>query len=121
MNFIKKNWKILLIIVFCFLYLSTCATKNNYKRRLKAEYNTTSEYKDSIDNVIKWHECRFDSLCKENEKLYITIDMMNKDIDNLNKEIGIYKDQNNKLHNKKFNVIVKEIKQEEIIQEDKHE
>ena len=59
-----------------------------------------------MNNVIKWHEYRFDSVCKVIEELNGEIKFLNKEISNLNKDIDIYKDQNRRLHNKKINVII---------------
>ena len=90
------------------MFLSTCASKNNYKRKLSSYGENTTITIDSLNNVIKNKNASFDSLCKVNEKLCNRIDNLNKDIDNLNKDIDIYRDQNEKLHNKKVTVIVKE-------------
>jgi hypothetical protein len=38
-------------------------------------------------------------------------EQLNKEIENLNKDIEIYKDQNDKLHNKKVTVVIKEGKE----------
>ena len=104
-EFLKKNWKIILIVVLCMLFLGTCAKKNNYRRKLNNEYTTTASYADSMNNVIKWHEARFDSVCKVNEKLRNEIEGLNKEVNNLNKDIDIYKDQNDKLHQQKIVII----------------
>lgn len=87
------------------LFLGTCAKKNNYRRKLNNEYTTTASYVDSMNNVIKWHEARFDSVCKVNEKLRNEIEGLNKEVNNLNKDIDIYKDQNDKLHQQKIVII----------------
>lgn len=104
-EFLKKNWKIILIVVLCMLFLGTCAKKNNYRRKLNNEYTTTASYADSMNNVIKWHEARFDSVCKVNNWLRNEIKGLNKEIENLNKDIEIYRDQNDKLHRQKIVII----------------
>ena len=109
-EFLRKSWKIILIILLCILFLGTCAKKNNYRRKLNIEYNTSVLYNDSVAKVINYHVYRFDSVCKVNDGLRNDIDKLNKEIENLNKDIEIYKDQNRRLHNKKINVIINEVK-----------
>lgn len=106
MQFLKKHWKNILLIVLCFLFLSTCATKNNYKRKLSIYGDNATTCIDSLNNVIKKKTASFDSLLYINKQL-------NKEIENLNKDIEIYKDQNEKLHNKKVTVIVKENREQQ--------
>lgn len=101
MKFLKKHWKNILLVLLSVLFLSTCATKNNYRRKLSAYGADTAICIDSLENVIKAKTESFDSLFRVNEQLY-------KEIENLNKDIDIYKEQNEKLHNKKVTVIVKE-------------
>lgn len=105
MKFLKKHWKNILLIVLCVLFLSTCATKNNYRRKLSAYGADATICIDSLEKVIKAKTESFDSLFRVNEQLY-------KEIENLNKDIDIYKEQNEKLHNKKVTVIVKENRQQ---------
>lgn len=106
MKFLKKHWKNILLILLAVLFLSTCATKNNYRRKLSAYGADATACIDSLENVINSKTVSFDSLLRMNEQLY-------KEIENLNKDIEIYKDQNEKLHNKKVTVIVKENRQQE--------
>lgn len=87
------------------MFLGTCARKNNYRRKLNNEHYTTASYADSMNNVIKWHECRFDSVCKVNDGLRNEIEKLNEKIESLNKDIDIYKEQNEKLHNQKIVII----------------
>jgi hypothetical protein len=84
-----------------FLFFGTCATKNNYRRKLNSEYNVSMSYADSMKRVVKHWERSYDSVCRVNKDL-------RTEIENLNKDIAIYKDQNDKLHNRKINVIIKE-------------
>lgn len=105
MKFLKKHWKNILLIVLSVLFLSTCATKNNYRRKLSAYGADATTCIDSLENVIKAKTESFDSLFRVNEQLC-------KEIENLNKDIDIYKEQNEKLHNKKVTVIVKENRQQ---------
>lgn len=105
MKFLKKHWKNILLIVLSVLFLSTCATKNNYRRKLSAYGTDATICIDSLENVIKAKTESFDSLFRVNEQLC-------KEIENLNKDIDIYKEQNEKLHNKKVTVIVKENRQQ---------
>lgn len=110
MDFIKKNWKNILLILFCVLFLRTCVKKNNYRRTLALTRDNTIICIDSLERVISQNtisfEKSYDSLLRVNEQLY-------REIENLNKDIEIYKDQNNKLHNhnKKVTVIIKETKE----------
>lgn len=108
MNFIKKNWKNILLILFCVLFLGTCARKNNYRRKLALTGDNAVICIDSLERVIAHntasYEKSYDSLLRVNEQLY-------KEIETLNKDIEIYKDQNDKLHNKKVTVIIKENKE----------
>lgn len=106
MKFLKKHWKNILLILLAVLFLSTCATKNNYRRKLSAYGVDATACIDSLENIINSKTVSFDSLLRVNEQLY-------KEIENLNKDIEIYKDQNEKLHNKKVTVIVKENRQQE--------
>lgn len=100
-EFFAKHWKNILLILMCTLFLTTCAKKNNYKRKLAAYGENATVCIDSLENVIHGKTVSFDSLLQVNKEL-------NKDIDNLKKDIEIYRDQNDKLHNKKVTVIVKE-------------
>lgn len=108
MDFIKKNWKNILLILFCVLFLGTCARKNNYRRKLALTGDNAVTCIDSLERVISQKTASFeksyDSLLRVNEQLY-------KEIENLNKDIEIYKDQNNKLHDKKVTVVIKETKE----------
>ena len=101
MNFIKKNWKNILLILFCVLFLGTCSRKNNYRRKLLRYGEDTVVTIDSLDKIIDNKSLIIDSLYNINKQLNIQID-------NLNKDIEIYKEQNEKLHNKKVTVIVQE-------------
>ena len=112
MKFLKNNWKNILIILLSVLFLSTCARKNNYKRRLSRYGENVVITVDSLERVIDKKTASFDSLCDVNKQLRNQIDNLNKDIDNLNKDIEIYRDQNEKLHNKKVTVIVRETEKE---------
>ena len=108
MNFIKENWKNILLVLFCVMFLSTCAKKNNYRRKLAIYGDATAFRVDSLEGVISQKTALFnksyDSILRINERL-------TKEIDNLNKDIEIYKEQNNKLHNKKVTVVIKENKE----------
>lgn len=104
-EFLKKNWKMILIVILCMMFLGTCAKKNNYKRKFNNGQISTGAYADSMNNVIQWQEARFDSLCKVNDGLRNEIKGLNKEIESLNKDIEIYRDQNDKLHRQKIFII----------------
>lgn len=106
MKFLKKHWKNILLILLSVLFLSTCATKNNYRRKLSLYGADATACIDSLENVIRTKTVSFDSLYRVNEQLY-------KEIENLNKDIDIYREQNEKLHNQKVTVIVKENREQQ--------
>lgn len=99
-EFLKKHWKEILIIVFCILFLSTCAKKNNYKSAYRKANNNTEYVLDSMNRVILENDKRyeyslykFDSLKSEYKDLY-------NENAFLKEKLGIYKDQNEKLAKK---------------------
>ncbi len=107
MNFIKNNWKGIVIILLCVLFLTTCSRKNNYKRRLLRYGENTTITIDSLERIIDNKTLYIDSLCDVNKQLNIQIN-------NLNKDIEIYKTQNEKLLNKKVTVIVQDKEKDNI-------
>ena len=117
MDFIKKNWKNILLILFCVLFLRTCVKKNNYRRTLALTRDNTVICIDSLEKVISQNtvsfEKSYDSLLRVNDSLLRVNEQLYREIENLNKDIEIYKDQNTKLHNhnKKVTVIIKETKE----------
>ena len=110
MEFIKRNWKNIAIILFCLLFLGTCASKNNYKRKLRITGDDAAVCIDSLERVISENTASYkkycDSIEKENES-------RKKEIQTLYKDIEIYKEQNDKLHNKKVTIVIKENNKEQ--------
>ena len=100
---IKKHWKILLIILLSILFVSNCTSKGNYKRKYNAQIEHTRYVVDSLDNVYHHVSYRIDSLQD-------VIDVKDLQIESLTRELGIYKDQNNKLANKPVVVRIEEKK-----------
>ena len=107
MNFIRNNWKGIVIILLSVLFLTTCSRKNNYKRRLLRYGENTTITIDSLERIIDNKTLYIDSLCDVNKQLNIQIN-------NLNKDIEIYKTQNEKLLNKKVTVIVQDKEKDNI-------
>lgn len=107
MNFIRNNWKGIVIILLSILFLTTCSRKNNYKRRLLRYGENTTITIDSLERIIDNKTLYIDSLCDVNKQLNIQIN-------NLNKDIEIYKTQNEKLLNKKVTVIVQDKEKDNI-------
>lgn len=107
MNFIRNNWKGIVIILLGVLFLTTCSRKNNYKRRLLRYGENITLTIDSLEKIIDSKTLSIDSLYDINKQL-------NVQIDNLNKDIEIYKTQNEKLLNKKVTVIVQDKEKDNI-------
>ena len=76
MNFIKKNWKIIVIVILAILFVSKCTSSGNYKRKYNKQvqytnfvldsmntvYSHSSKYIDSLKNVIALDEKTINSL-----------------------------------------------------------
>lgn len=103
MNYIKKYWKEILIILLVILFVSNCTGKGNYERKYKAQCARTEYVADSLTNVFSHASSHIDSL-------NAVIRMKDMEIKSLNKEISIYQDQNKKLANKPVIVKVEEKK-----------
>lgn len=90
MEFIKKNWKMILIILLAICFVSKCTSSGNYKRKYNKQvqytnfvidsmnvvYSNSSKYIDSLKNVIvlderliKSLEDRLEDAKKQNEQL----------------------------------------------------
>lgn len=90
MEFIKKNWKIILIVLLAVLFVSKCTSSGNYKRKytkqvqytdyvidsMNTVYSNSSKYIDSLKHVIvldermiKSLEERLEDAKKQNEQL----------------------------------------------------
>lgn len=93
MNTIKKYWKEILIFILAVLFVSTCTSKGNYKRKYEKQVKRTEYVRDSLTSIFSNASSHIDSLNNE-------IKVLNKEISSLNNEVSIYKEQNSKLANK---------------------
>ena len=105
MEYIKKHWKEILIIVLSILFVSKCTGKGNYERKYKAHVAIIEYVTDSLNRVYKNTSSHIDSLNN-------VIKMKDVEISSLNKEIDIYREQNNKLAKKPVVVKIEEKKQQ---------
>ena len=53
MEYIKKHWKEILIIVLTILFVSKCTGKGNYERKYKAQVARIEYVTDSLNRVYK--------------------------------------------------------------------
>ena len=105
MEFVKKHWKEILIVLLSILFVSNCTGKGNYERKYKAQVARIEYVTDSLNHVYSNASSHIDSLNQ-------VIRMKDIEIKSLNKEIDIYKEQNVKLASKPVIVKVEEKKQE---------
>lgn len=105
-EWIKGRWKVILIVLLSFMFISKCTSANNYERKLhKAE--TRIEYvTDSLTRV-------YSNSAKHIDSLELVIKEKNSEISSLTKQLNIYEEQNAKLNainkdlaNKSFDVNV---------------
>lgn len=62
MEFIKKNWKIILIILLAILFVSKCTSSGNYKRKYNKQVQYTNYVIDSMNTVYSNSSRYIDSL-----------------------------------------------------------
>lgn len=62
MNFIKKNWKIILIVLLAILFVSKCTSSGNYKRKYNKQVEYTNYVIDSMNTVYSNSSRYIDSL-----------------------------------------------------------
>ena len=93
MEFIKKRWKEILIVLLAILFVSNCTGKGNYRRKYEKQIKRTEFVQDSLTHMYSNSAKHIDSLNHEIKFLQ----QANKSLEN---EIAIYKDQNSKLANK---------------------
>ena len=95
MNFIKKNWKNLLLIILVICCISTCTSKGNYQRKynkqvayteyvcdsMKTVYSNSSRYIDSLTNVIRERDHEISYLKKDISRLEESDKRYKKELD----------------------------------------
>lgn len=62
MEFIKKNWKMILIILLAILFVSKCTSSGNYKRKYNKQVQYTNYVIDSMNTVYSNSSRYIDSL-----------------------------------------------------------
>lgn len=100
MNFIKKNWKNILLILFVILFISKCTSSGNYERKYNKQLQRTEFVQDSMNCVYANSSHYIDSL-----KSVIRYNEI--EIKNLNDKIVLLQKQNDKLANKPVVVNIK--------------
>lgn len=93
MEFIKKHWKEILIVILAILFVSNCTGKGNYRRKYEKQIKRTEFVQDSLTHMYANSAKHIDSLNHE-------IKFLQQTTRSLENEIAIYKDQNSKLANK---------------------
>ena len=92
MDFIKRKWKEISIVVLALLFIVNCNGKGNYKRKYEKQIKRTEFVKDSLSNMYSRSASYIDSL-------NTVIRFRDTEIKSLKNEISIYVDQNKKLAN----------------------
>lgn len=108
MNFkelVKTYWKTAAIVLLSLMFVSKCTSSGNYKRKYNKQVKQTEYVIDSMSNVYSNSSRYIDSLKN-------VIVLKNNEIDALNKQLDIYKEQNKALANKPVVVTVKKDKEE---------
>lgn len=108
MNFkelVKTYWKTVAIVLLSLMFVSKCTSSGNYKRKYNKQVKQTEYAIDSMSNVYSNSSRYIDSLKN-------VIVLKNNEIDALNKQLDIYKEQNKALANKPVVVTVKKDKEE---------
>lgn len=108
MNFkelVKTYWKTTVIVLLSLMFVSKCTSSGNYKRKYNKQVKQTEYVIDSMSNVYSNSSRYIDSLKN-------VIVLKNNEIDALNKQLDIYKEQNKALANKPVVVTVKKDKEE---------
>lgn len=89
----KKNWKVIVIIILSILFVSNCTGRGNYKRKYNSQVERTVFVQDSVESVYTDAKKKMDSLSH-------VIEMRDIEIRALENEVSIYKEQNTKLASK---------------------
>lgn len=108
MNWIKAHWKELLIILLVILFMSKCTSSGNYKRKYNKQVEYTEYAVDSLKSMYGRSGRCIDSLMT-------VIDKKNIQIESLENQLLIYKDQNSKLNDANSKLANKQV----IVQIDK--
>lgn len=91
MNFIKKNWKIILIIVLALLFVSKCTSSGNYKRKYTKQVQYTDYVIDSMNTVYSHSSKYIDSLKNVivlNERTIVSLEERLKDAQKQNEQLA---------------------------------
>ena len=107
MDFIKRKWKEISIVVLALLFIVNCNSKGNYKRKYEKQIKKTEFVKDSLTNMYSKSAMYIDSL-------NTVIKFRDAEIKSLKNEISIYVDQNKKLANKPVVVKIETKENEEV-------
>ena len=93
-NWLKQNWKIILIVILAFLFMTKCSSSGNYKRAYNAQLQRTEYVKDSLMNMYSNSAHHIDSLNSIIKDLTRENYYQEDKINNLNAQV---KDLNNQL------------------------
>lgn len=102
MNIIKKYWKEILIALLAVLFLSKCASSGNYERKYNKEIARVEFVTDSLMT-------EYAASAKTIDSLRNVISIKDIAINNLNKELAIYKEQNEKLNEANHKLASKQV------------
>lgn len=91
MNKLKKYWREILIGLLVILFVTKCASSGNYERKYNKQVAYNEFVVDSMNNV-------YSNSAKYIDSLQNAIKMKNIEISNLNEQLEIYKNQNEKLN-----------------------
>ena len=62
MDFFKKHWKVIVIVLLSILFVSKCTSSGNYKRKYNKEKTYVVYVTDSLNNVFSNASHHIDSL-----------------------------------------------------------
>lgn len=86
MEFIKKYWVYGLLFLFFIMFVSKCTKSSNLKRKYDIEITRNAKTEDSLMGIISLQKSCIDSISLENKSLQ--------------KQIGIYVEQNDRLNDR---------------------
>ena len=92
-DFIKRKWKICLIVLLAVLYVSKCTSSNNYRRKYNKQIIKTEYVIDSMNTLYHDSGKTIDSLTR-------IITDRDAEILSLNKQLNIYAEQNSLLNDR---------------------
>lgn len=91
MEFIKKHWQKILIVLFVLLFFGTCTSNCSHKneiRVLKNTYASTDSIISSLNDSISFYKLEIKELKRDKKEMAEKIEMLNKSVSDLNKALN---------------------------------